>query len=205
MNASAGSEPESEQSPPLVIPVVLGSVRAGRRSENAAKLLLERLTAAGCTSELVDLRELDLPIYGQQPEADELTSVVRLKAALAQSDASVWLTPEYNHSFSSAVKNAIDFPHPELRRKPVMICGLSAGGLGGARAVEQLKLVVIEMHALPIRDSVYFSDAGSLFDAAGTLQRPEYVRRIDDALGELLWYARTCAWGRANLPPPVRR
>jgi len=188
----------------LTIPVVLGSVRHGRQSERPAHLLVERLTALGCQAPLVDLRELDLPIYGQNVDADELTAVHSLQATMAAGDAAVVLTPEYNHSFTSAVKNAIDFLHTELRRKPVAVCGLSGGGLGGARAVEQLKLVLIELHAIPIRDSVYFSDARGLFDAAGVLARPEYVARIDDLINELIWYTRALAWGRAHLPLPVK-
>jgi NAD(P)H-dependent FMN reductase len=189
----------------LSIPVVLGSVREGRQSERPAHLLVERLTALGCQAPLVDLRTLDLPIYGQQADAHELASVRELQQTIASSDAAVIVTPEYNHSFTSSVKNAVDYLHSELRRKPVAVCGLSGGGLGGARAVEQLKLVLIELHAVPIRDSVYFSDARGIFDDQGVLSRPEYVARIDDLLGELIWYARALGWGRANLTLPVRQ
>jgi NAD(P)H-dependent FMN reductase len=190
---------------PLTIPVVLGSVRVGRQSERPAHLLVERLGALGCQTSLVDLRELDLPVFGQDPAAGERPSVRALQATIDAADAAVFLTPEYNHSFASAVKNAVDYLHSELRRKPVAVCGLSGGGLGGARAVEQLKLVLIELHAVPIRDSVYFSDARGLFDAEGTLLRPEFVRRIDDTLDELIWYTRALAWGRENVELPVRR
>src|SRR5262245_34544905 len=76
--------------------------------------------------------------------------------------------------------------------------------LGGVRAVEQLKQVLIELDALPIRESVYFGDAGRLFDDEGNLVRGEFVRRIDYALADLAWYARTLRWGREHLPPPVR-
>jgi azobenzene reductase len=188
----------------LSIPVVLGSVREGRQSERPSHLLVERLTALGCQTPLVDLRTLDLPMYGQRADAGEHASVRELQQTIAASDAAIVLTPEYNHSFTSVVKNAVDYLHSELRRKPVAVCGLSAGGLGGARAVEQLKLVLIELHAIPIRDSVYFSDARGIFDDQGVLSRPEYVARIDDLLSELIWYARTLAWGRAHLPLPVR-
>jgi NAD(P)H-dependent FMN reductase len=188
----------------LTIPVVLGSVRSGRLSERPAHLLVERLTALGCRAPLVDLRALDLPVYGQSPSQDDLPAVTELKTIMAEADAVVWLTPEYNHSFTSAVKNAVDYLHSEIRRKPVAVCGLSGGGLGGARAVEQLKLVLIELHAIPIRDSVYFSDARTLFDQDGTLQRPEYIGRIDDMLAELVWYSRILTWGRAQVPLPVR-
>jgi NAD(P)H-dependent FMN reductase len=188
----------------LTIPVVLGSVRPGRLSERPAHLLVERLTAPGCRAPLVDLRALDLPVYGQSPGQDDLPAVIELKTMMSEADAVVWLTPEYNHSFTSAVKNAVDYLHSEIRRKPAAVCGLSGGGLGGARAVEQLKLVLIELHAIPIRDSVYFSNARTLFDQDGTLQRPEYIGRIDDMLAELVWYSRILTWGRAQVPLPVR-
>ena len=186
----------------LTIPVVLGSVRARRLSERPAHLLVERLTVLGCRAPLVDLRALDLPIFGQSRDQDDLPAVIELKAIAAKADAIVWLTPEYNHGYTSAVKNAVDYLHREIRRKPMAVCGLSGGGLGGARAVEQLKLVLIELHAVTIRDSVYFSDARGLFDAEGALQRPEYIGRIDDMLAELIWYAQTLTWGRAQVPLP---
>jgi NAD(P)H-dependent FMN reductase len=188
----------------LTIPVVLGSVRSQRLSERPAHLLVERLTAQGCQAPLLDLRELDLPIYGQHDDQDSLPAVGTLQAVAASADAVVWLTPEYNHSFTSATKNAVDYLHAELRRKPMAVCGLSGGNLGGVRAVEQLKLVLIEMHAVPIRDSVYFSDARTIFDDRGLLQRPEYLGRIDDMLAELVWYARVLTWGRDQVPLPKK-
>jgi NAD(P)H-dependent FMN reductase len=196
---------QHESQTPLVVPIVLGSVRPQRLSERPAHLLVERLTALGCDAPLLDLRALDLPIYGQSPDAERHAGVRQLQAVAAQADAMVWLTPEYNHSFTSAVKNAVDYLHAELRRKPIAVCGLSGGGLGGARAVEQLKLVLIELHAVTIRDSVYFSDARALFDREGALLRPEYVQRIDDMLAELHWYARVLTWGRTQVPLPVKR
>ena len=90
-------DPSSHPSPsphaPLTIPVVLGSVRVGRQSERPAHLLVERLGALGCQTSLVDLRQLDLPVYGQAPEAGELPTVRELQATIAASDAVVILTP----------------------------------------------------------------------------------------------------------------
>lgn len=186
----------------LSIPVVLGSVRPRRLSERPAHLIVERLALLGCHAPLVDLRALDLPVFGQTQDQDELPAVTELKRLAAGADAMVWLTPEYNHGYTAAVKNAVDYLHSEIRRKPMAVCGLSGGGLGGARAVEQLKLVLIELHAVTIRDSVYFSDARGLFDQGGTLQRPEYLGRIDDMLAELIWYTQSLTWGRAHVPLP---
>ena len=186
----------------LNIPVVLGSVRPRRLSERPARLIVERLALLGCQAPLVDLRALDLPIFGQTRDQNELPAVIELKTIADTSDAMVWLTPEYNHGYTSAIKNAVDYLHSEIRRKPMAVCGLSGGGLGGARAVEQLKLVLLELRAVTIRDSVYFSDARGLFDQDGTLQRPEYLGRIDDMLAELVWYAQILTWGRAQVPLP---
>ena len=190
---------------PLSIPVVLGSVRPNRRSYRPALLLGERLAAAGCHTELIDPRELNVPVYGHDPAVESGPAVLEMRRTMERADAVVFLTPEYNHSFSAAVKSVIDYLQGELRRKPVAVCGLSGGAMGGVRAVEALKLVLIELHALPIRDSVYFSDARNLYDEQGTLLHPEFVRRADEMVAELIWYARGLKWGRENVPLPERR
>jgi NAD(P)H-dependent FMN reductase len=188
----------------LFIPVVLGSIRKNRRSFYPAKLLAERVAAAGHETEVLDLRELALPMYDEEASSETHPGVAAFRAALVRSDASIWLSPEYNHSFTSAIKNAIDYVDEELRRKPVAACGLAGGAAGGVRASEALKTVLIELHAVPIRDSVHFSEARTLFAPAGTLLRPEFVRRIDHVLAHLVWYARALKWGRQHLPVPER-
>jgi NAD(P)H-dependent FMN reductase len=174
---------------PLTIPVVIGSVRTGRRSHHAAKLVAERLRAADHLAVTLDLKELALPLDDGGEGSHVHPGLAQLRDALEASDASVWLTPEYNHSYTAAIKIALDHLGSELRRKPVMVCGLSSGAMGGVRAVEQLKLVLIELHAVPIRDSVYFSNAGELFDDAATTSHERVIERIDGAIAELAWYA----------------
>jgi len=185
--------------PDLFVPVVLGSVRSNRRSHRPALLLEERAKAAGHRTELIDLRALNLPLHGQDDANGRHPSVVAFKETIARADAVVWLSPEYNHAYTAATKNAIDYLGRELARKPVAVCGLSSGSLGGARAVEQLKLVFVELRAVPIRESVYFSEAESIFDSAGQLARHEFVERIDRMLDDLTWFARALRWGRAEL------
>ena len=189
----------------LSIPIVLGSVRRNRRSHDAARLLVDRVSALGHQPVLVDLRELNLPIYDEEESSEGHQSVRAFRGLMATCDASVWLSPEYNHGYTSVIKNAVDYLRPEIRRKPVAVCGLSSGVMGGVRAVEQLKQVFIELHAVPIRASVYFNDARSLFGPDGSLTRPEIVDRIDDVVADLVWYARSLKWGRENLPMPERK
>jgi NAD(P)H-dependent FMN reductase len=135
------------------------------------------------------LKELALPHYDGEESNHVHPGMIRLREAIEASDASVWLTPEYNHGYTAAIKNALDHLGAELRRKPVAVCGLSSGQMGGVRAVEQLKPVMIEMHAVPIRESVYFSNAGELFDEDGRLPHARIVERIDAVVAELIWYA----------------
>jgi len=190
---------------PLFIPVVLGSIRRNRRSHLPALLLAQRIEAAGHRTVLIDLREVRLPMYDEEEATEADPAVIAFKATIARSDASFWLSPEYNHSFTGVIKNAIDHLHGEVRRKPVACCGLAGAAHGGVRASEGLKTVLIELHAVPIRESVNFSDARTLFDSGGALLRPEFLERIDYVLADLVWYARSLAWGREHLPIPQRR
>ena len=188
----------------LFIPVVLGSIRKNRRSLNAAKLIGARVQDAGHETELLDLKGLELPMYDEEPESEIHSGVAVFRQTLERADAVIWHSPEYNHSFTSVIKNEIDYLDEEIRRKPSAVAGL--GGLsGGVRAAEQLKAVLIELHSVPIRDGVHFTDSRTLFNADGELQRPEFVPRIDLMVRELVWYARVLKWGRANVDVPARR
>lgn len=73
------------------------------------------------------------------------------------------VTPEYNHSFPAVLKNAIDLFREEWRAKPVGFVSYGGQG-GGLRAVEQLRLVFAELHAMTVRDSVSFHGAAAVFD-----------------------------------------
>lgn len=144
-------------------------------------------------------------MYDEAESSEQHAAVGEFRRLLGESQASVWLTPEYNHGYTAAIKNAIDYLHGELRRKPVLVCGLSGGAIGGARAVEQLKLVLVELHAVTIRESIYFADARTLFDHGEAPRRTSLVERIDYAIAELDWYAQALVWGRDNVPIPQRQ
>lgn len=188
----------------LFFPVVLGSIRPNRRSLRPAQLLVERARSAGHASELLDLKQFALPMYDEEESSERHPGVARFRETIGRADAVIWLSPEYNHAYTSAIKNAIDYLDDELKRKPSAVCGLSGAAHGGVRATEALKLVLIELHNVPIRDSVHFSEARTLFDPAGTLLKPSFEQRIDHVLAELAWYARALKWGRAHLPVPQR-
>ena len=100
-----------------------------------------------------------------------------LQQALGLADAFVVVTPEYNHGYPAPLKELIDSVNAEWQAKPVAF--VSYGGVsGGLRAVEQLRLVFAELHAVTIRDSVSFPGAWEQFDESGVLRNPERLTEI---------------------------
>jgi NAD(P)H-dependent FMN reductase len=182
---------------PLTVAVILGSIRKGRLSERPARLIAERIAAAGHMVRFVDLHALPLPIYDEEEATEQHPNVLAFKELLSGIDASVWLSPEYNFSITAALKNAIEHA-PKLTRTPAALCSLSSGQFGGSRALEHLKLIMPDLGAVPIPRIVRFGEAKKLFDG-DTLLRPEILQRIDAMLDELFWYAQVLRWGRENL------
>src|SRR6185436_9413407 len=106
----------------------------------------------------------------------------------------------YNHGYPGELKLFLDEAYKEYHKKPLALFGVSDGGLGGARMVEQLRLVSIELHMVPIRNSVYFSNANNLFNNDGTLNDSikEYDARITKVFDELKWYGNALKVAREN-------
>jgi NAD(P)H-dependent FMN reductase len=185
------SAPESTA--PLKLAVVLSSNREGRFGPVIADWFLSR--AAGredFTVELIDLADADLPTaFSYSPGPAVRAELAKVSPKLADADAFVVLTPEYNHSFPAALKNLIDWHYTQWQAKPVGF--VSYGGIsGGLRAVEQLRQVFAEMHAVTVRDTVSFHHAGAHFDGEGRHKDPAACdAAAKTMLDQLAW------WGHA--------
>ncbi|AJP01905.1 NADPH-dependent FMN reductase [Streptomyces cyaneogriseus subsp. noncyanogenus] len=156
---------------PLQVTLIIGSNRHGRFGPVVADWLLGRLRdREDLAVEVVDVAQADLPTtFAPGPGAS--AALAEITPKLARADAFVVLTPEYNHSFPAALKNLIDWHYAEWRAKPVAL--VSYGGLaGGLRAVEHLRQVFAELHAVTVRDTVSFHNAGASFDDEGRLEDP---------------------------------
>ena len=184
---------------PLSIKVIAGSTREGRFSDKAALWIAAELKKQeGVDAEVLDLRDYDMPFFNematpsfkQEPYTHE--QVARFTKKIAEGDAFVMVTPEYNHGTSAVLKNALDWVYQEWNNKPVAF--ISYGSVGGARAVEQLRLNAIELQMAPIRASVhipgdrYFpvmfgkADAGELLSS---LTEPAQTM-----ITQLLWWTK---------------
>ena len=144
-----------------VISVIVGSTREGRFSEKPAHWILRHLKKRDrVEARLLDLRDFPMPFFdqpltpatpGRPPFKNEV--VQKWTAAIAQSDAFIFVTAEYNYGPAAVLKNAIDWVYPEWNRKAVAF--VSYGSAGGVRSVQQLRESAIELQLAPVRSSVH--------------------------------------------------
>ncbi|HEV7931675.1 MAG TPA: NAD(P)H-dependent oxidoreductase [Actinomadura sp.] len=185
--------------------VIVGSVREGRFGPTIADWFAgQARQREDLNVDLIDLAEVRLPMalpaFGAEPASKAALALQALTPRLAAADAFVVVTPEYNHSFPASLKNAIDWHSRQWHAKPVGF--VSYGGIsGGLRAVEQLRLVFAELHAVTIRDTVSFHGAWSQFDDTGAPISPEGCNSAAKTmLDQLTWWARTLREGRTTHP-----
>jgi len=178
----------------LFIPIILGTAREGRRSEHAARFVLEEIKKRdGIETELIDVRDFRLPATDDTGETE---IAKKLSAITACADGFIIVSPEYNHGYPGELKMMLDMSDGEYAKKPIAICGVSSGATGGARMMEQLRNVIIDLAAVPLLESVYFSKIEELFDANGAIQDASYQGKVSKMLDELLWYAKILKQGR---------
>jgi NAD(P)H-dependent FMN reductase len=181
---------------PLFIPVILGTTRQGRASELVAKFVLaETAKRDGVETELIDIRQIPLSTQ----DAGEAIKDTQFAATMARADALVIVTPEYNHGYPGMLKHALDTNLKEYIHKAVGICGVSAGGFGGTRVIQNLLPVMRELGLVTIFWDGNFSGAHKLFDTNGKLLDEAYIKRVDQFLKELIWMAKTLRHGRENI------
>jgi NAD(P)H-dependent FMN reductase len=144
----------------IKIAIVVGSTRPGRKAEDVARWVYDIATKrSDAEFEVVDIKDFNLPLLDEPmpPMMGRYTQphTKAWAAKVASFDAYVFVTPEYNHGPTGALKNAIDFLYREWNNKAASF--VSYGGSGGTRAVEQLRLVMIEMQVANVRAQVALS------------------------------------------------
>jgi NAD(P)H-dependent FMN reductase len=185
-----------EDSRPLRIPIILGTTRQGRMSRHVARLMAVELSKrGGVESELIDIARLDLPT----DDAGEAIKHREFSAFMSAADALVLVAPEYNHGYPGLLKHALDTNLMEYVHKAVGIVGVSTGGFGGARVIQNLLPEMRELGLVTIFWDVNFFRVQTVFDRDGRPLDSSYLARIDKFLGELIWMARTLRHGREQV------
>jgi NAD(P)H-dependent FMN reductase len=198
--------------------IIIGSTRPGR----AADRVIPWITAAARTHgafevEVIDLRDWELPMFGETfatvgdpaNPAFSMPVVRRWNDKIADSDAYLFLTPEYNHSIPAVLKNAIDsvFATFAFRTKPAACVAYSGGIGGGVRAVEHLAQIAIEAEMVPLRNTVIIPHVSDAFSPDGQPSDPRISAAAKILLDDLAWWAAALKQARAQgtLAPAIMR
>ncbi|MFI0405630.1 NADPH-dependent FMN reductase [Actinomadura sp. 3N508] len=188
---------------PLNIAIIVGSTRHGRFGPTVARWFAgEARRRPDLALDVVDLAEAVLPeVLPAEAGAPGAPVPVReLGVRLARADAFVVVTPEYNRSFPASLKTAIDWFVDEWRAKPVGFVSYG-GASGGLRAVEHLRQVFAELHAITVRDTVSFPSCRDKFDDHGRpIDAAGCGAAAESLIDQLAWWARTLRDARAERP-----
>jgi NAD(P)H-dependent FMN reductase len=160
------------------IQVIVGSTRPGRSGRKIADWFLQQAQVpAGTTVELIDLADINLPLLDEPMSAMmnqySKDHTKEWSNIISKADGYVFVTPEYNHGVSGALKNAIDYLYHEWGYKPVAFVGY--GGMGATRAIESLVVTSSELKMFPLKSRVHVIDVWSAVDADGNVD-PALVR-----------------------------
>ena len=174
--------------------IVIGSIRPNRFAAHAAEWIERIATESGLFDvHVVDLKDYPLPMFAEEmspayaPSKDAVAG--RWQKKMAEFDAYIFTAAEYNRGPTAVLKNALDYAYNEWTNKPVAFVGY--GGVGGARAVEQLRLNAIELQMAPIRTAVHilFPAYLAVVKEGKKLGEFDYLNQnAKDMLNQLLWW-----------------
>ncbi|MEI8187415.1 MAG: NAD(P)H-dependent oxidoreductase [Candidatus Saccharibacteria bacterium] len=190
--------------------IIIGSTREGRKSLQFSKWIENTAKENdNFKVELVDLMDYELPMFNEpvspryNPERKVTGDVKKFLDKLSEGDAFVFVTPEYNHSLSGVLKNALDYTGYELDKKPAAVA--THGSVGGARAAEHLKMILSECRAVIVPINVHFNhfidgnidQDGNLMKELKELAYGPHTT-VNTMLDELAWYGKALKTARDN-------
>lgn len=178
---------------PVIIKIILGSTRTARFSEQLGSALKEIVVATlpQMRVEIADLREYKLPFLNDETVPMMRTEITdpeiqRWSDAIAQADAFIIVTPEYNSGYPGVLKNALDILYKEWNDKPVAFVGYSGGSSGGSHAIAQLKEVVSILQMVPIATTITIPASYKLKSNSTLLLAPELKEQFLCMINELM-------------------
>ncbi len=169
----------------IKISLILGTAREGRQSVKVFNYI-EKFLSKRTDIELfkVDIKDFDLnKTIAPWTESEKSQ---KFKEIAKKSDAFILVIPEYNHSFPGEAKLLLDQAMKEYMNKPIILAGVSAGGFGGARAVESMLPVLSELGLRYIAYPLYFSNVEESFKLKEEELDDKYQDKINESLGELI-------------------
>jgi NAD(P)H-dependent FMN reductase len=183
---------------PLRTAVIIGSTRQGRVGETVGRWFTGRAERRhDIELSVIDLVDFEFPT---RYPSEATSPMMAFAAGVGRADAFVVVTPEYNRSFPASLKQAIDCAYDEWRAKPVGFVSYGCGSRG-LYAVEQLRVVFTELHAVTMRNGVGFDLLDRAFDEDGQPQDVDGSgRAVTTMLDQLTWWGLALREARAARP-----
>lgn len=192
----------------MKLAVITGATRPGRQTPKQSQWIVNTANElSGVTAEHVDLKDYPMPFFNEaispryNPNRDIDPAVQKWLDKIADFDAYVFVTPEYNHTIPGELKNAFDYMTWEIKRKPAAVA--SHGTVGGARAAMTLKEVLSEGQAVVIPQFSAVHGISELISEDGVLDATAAANpygpqaQLDNLLSELKWHSDALAAARA--------
>src|SRR3954468_903438 len=182
-----------ESQMPLLVPVILGSVRSDRQGLRAARFIIRNLERRGFDAPLIDPVELNLPLldrmFKEYAEGEAPETLQRLADLLRRADAFMVVSAEYNHSIPPGLTNTLDHFLEEYFWRPSGILCYSAGQFGGVRAAMQLRALLAELGTSSVPSLLAIPRIASVLDPEGMPLQPWIDAAAKRFIDELVWYA----------------
>ncbi|KAB8146088.1 NAD(P)H-dependent oxidoreductase [Chloroflexia bacterium SDU3-3] len=186
------------------IAIIISSTREARFGEKPAQWIKAIADQrSDIETEIVDLRDYPMPFFDEvasnawAPSTNEVAQ--RWQQKIASFDGYIFVVAEYNHSITAALKNALDYAYPEWVRKPAGYVGY--GSVGAARAIEQLRLINVELQMVPTRAAVHIqgSDFFAVWREGKPIEELTYLKQsADGLLDDVSWWASALKTARAQ-------
>lgn len=184
----------------MKIALIVGSIRPDRESIKPAEFIRGLLEKAGHQVTWLDLRELALPLFDSSDEQMALPAVRQFIAGITETDGCIAVFPEYNHTYGSAFKNALDFLRQrEFMHRPLGLVSVSNGAIGGARATFAARGSLPTLGPILLPTNVLIPNMPAPFPTSQSCADEKVLGQITRLIQEMEVYAPLLAQARAQL------
>jgi len=175
------------------ISILSGSTRLNRQSHRVALALESIINRQGIhTAGVLDLARYDFPMMEEvlHRHPNPPAGLADFAAEVRHSDAFIFVSPEYNGSYTAGLKNAIDYlKEREFAGKVIGVASVTAGMLGGIRAALAMQQLVLGIAGYALPQMLTVGQVSQRFDAEGNVLDPLFEKNIDNFLGHFCWLA----------------
>ena len=173
------------------ITILYGAIREGRLSIRAARAIAQALRDSGKADiTFIDIKDYNLPVMESRLKdmKDPPANLLDLSEKISSADGIVFVTPEYNNSYSGAMKNTIDYFTKEWSKKPIGIVCASDGKQGGLNASNLLQLLILAINAFPMPYKMLVPELPSSLDENGKPLNETVERHLKKFVTEYIWF-----------------